>query len=157
MATLRILEIIAKHEGFRTKPYLCPANKWTIGHGLTYYPDTGRKVKPTDPPITKARSFELVTMVVDETVQFIRSLTPGVDLNQNQIDALVSFIFNIGRDAFKTSTILKKIKIDPDDATIRNEFQKWNKVTVVENGVKKKVVNHGLAVRRKEEANLYFL
>lgn len=156
MATTRVLEIIAKHEGFRANPYLCPAKKWTVGHGLTYYPDTGFKVRPTDKPITKARSLELVAIIVDQTVDLIRKLTPGVDLEQNQLDALVSFIFNIGMKNFKTSTILRKVKLDPNDDSIRLEFMRWNKVTVVENGKTKKVVSNGLSKRRKEEADLYF-
>lgn len=156
MATERVLQIIAKHEGFRSKPYLCPANKWTIGHGLTYYPDTGFKVRQTDKPITKERSFELVSIIVDQTIDLIRNMTPGVDLEQNQIDALVSFIFNIGIKNFQSSTLLKKVKLDPNDDSIRIEFMKWNKVTVVENGVTKKVVSNGLSKRRKEEADLYF-
>ena len=37
-------------EGYRAKPYLCPANVATIGYGSTYYADK-RKVTLEDPPM----------------------------------------------------------------------------------------------------------
>jgi len=36
-------ELCRRFEGYRAKPYLCPANVATIGYGSTYYAD-GRKV-----------------------------------------------------------------------------------------------------------------
>ena len=29
--------LVKKYEGFRSKPYKCPANVWTIGYGSTFY------------------------------------------------------------------------------------------------------------------------
>jgi lysozyme len=46
------------------------------------------------------------------------------------------------------STLLKKARIDVNDATIRDEFARWNKAGG-------KVLN-GLVLRRKCEADLYF-
>jgi len=72
----------------------------------------------------------------------------NLNINQNQFDALVSFVFNLGVGNFARSTLLRKIKSNPDDPTIRKEFERW----VYAGG---KVLN-GLVRRRKEEANLYF-
>ena len=51
-----------------------------------------------------------------------------IKLNQNQFDALVSFVFNIGGDAFKKSTLLKRLnsKEDPNNVA-KEELPRWNK------------------------------
>jgi lysozyme len=67
-------------------------------------------------------------------------------------DALVSFTYNEGVGALETSTLLKKVRLNPHDPSIREEFMKWNKITV--DG--KKVVCQDLVERRRREANLYF-
>jgi hypothetical protein len=51
--------------------------------------------------------------------------TPSPDVNQVQFEALVSFTYNVGTSAFHTSTLLKKVKANPNDPTIRDEFMKW--------------------------------
>jgi lysozyme len=73
-------------------------------------------------------------------------------INQNQFDALVSFVFNVGVGNFRNSTLLKKAKANAGDVTIRAEFARWNKACV--NGALKELP--GLTRRRKEEADLYF-
>ena len=73
-------------------------------------------------------------------------------INQNQFDALMSFIYNIGISAFLNSTLFKKALANQNDETIRNEFMRWNKAKV--NG--KMVVLKGLNNRRIAESNLYF-
>ena len=67
-----------------------------------------------------------------------------VPLTQNQYDALVSFIFNVGCNAFLNSTLLKKMRNNNYDA---NEILKWNKC--------KGKVSKGLTERRKREMRLF--
>ena len=69
-----------------------------------------------------------------------------------QFDALVSFAFNVGIGALENSTLLKRVRLNPSDPTIKDAFMLWNKVTI--GG--KKVVNDGLITRRKNEYKLYF-
>jgi len=140
------LELIKKYEGFKAKAYLCPAKVITIGYGSTYYED-GTKVKLTDSPITQERATELLMALL---VPFERAVDSYcVDtINQNQFDALCSFVYNCGSNALKTSTLLKKVNKNPNDPTIKDEFLKWNK-----GGGK---VLSGLTKRRIEEAQLYF-
>lgn len=49
-----------------------------------------------------------------------------VPLNQNQFDALVSLVFNIGSGNFASSTLLRKLNAG-DYAGAANEFPRWNK------------------------------
>ena len=72
----------------------------------------------------------------------------NLNINQNQFDALVSFVFNLGVGNFSRSTLLRRIKAYPNDITIRREFARW-----VYAGGK---ILPGLVTRRKEEADLYF-
>ena len=70
------------------------------------------------------------------------------NLRQCQFDALVSFVFNVGGENFRKSTLLKKIKANPDDNSIMDEFLRW----VYAKGV----VLPGLQKRRLAEMRLYF-
>ena len=69
-------------------------------------------------------------------------------LRQCQWDAIVSFVFNVGIGNFKASTLLAKIRINPDDNSIIDEFLRW----VYANGK----VMKGLQKRRLAEMKLYF-
>lgn len=140
------LELIKKYEGFFAKPYLCPAGVPTIGYGTTYYPN-GHKVTLQDKPISEQTASAIL---MDTLVTYERSVDSYTrdDINQNQFDALVSFCYNLGGYNLKRSTLLKKVNKNPDDPTIKDEFNKW----VRAGGRKLK----GLVRRRAEEADLYF-
>jgi lysozyme len=140
------LDIIKKYEGFSSKPYLCPSKVITIGYGSTYYED-GSKVKLTDSPITQERATELLEALL---VSFERAVDSYcIDtLNQNQFDSLVSFAYNCGVGNLKSSTLLRKVNVNPNNPTIKDEFLKWTK------GGGKTL--SGLVRRRTEEAQLYF-
>ena len=73
-----------------------------------------------------------------------------VPLEQEQFDALVHFLFNVGTGAFRKSTLLKKVNAGDFDA-VPAEFRKWNIVTV---GGKKQV-SRGLANRREIECSMW--
>lgn len=143
------IELIKRHEGFRAKAYMCPAGVWTIGYGHT------RGVKSGD-VIDKAQGERFLIQDVQIAEREVNS--HGLAFNQNQFDALVSFVFNIGvgRDkdhprgpaGFKGSTLLRKLKVNTNDPTISYEFSRWK-----HGGGK---VLPGLVKRRKEEAELYF-
>lgn len=72
----------------------------------------------------------------------------NLSLRQCQWDAIVSFVFNVGIGNFKASTLLAKIRINPDDNSIIDEFIRW----VYANGK----VMRGLQKRRLTEMKLYF-
>ncbi len=139
------LAFLAKEEGLVLKPYLDSVKIPTIGIGSTYYED-GRRVKMTDPTITKARAIELFHNVLDSYEKTVWSITRD-DLNQNQFDALVSLCFNIGVNGFKGATVVKRVNADPKDKSIAAAFEMWHRA-----GTKANL----LLARRKREAKLYF-
>ena len=139
------LQLITAHEGFRSKPYLCPAGVPTIGYGSTFYPD-GCKVTLQDKPVTEAEATDIMRNVVAKVKEpMVHKLGK---LNQNQCDAMVSFVYNVKLGQFNTSTIRRKILANPSDPSIADEFPRWKY-----GGGK---VLPGLVKRRKEEAKLYF-
>lgn len=126
-------------EGLQLKAYLCPAGVWTVGYG-----HTGREVTPGG-VITQAKAdafFELDVLSVEGQVDAL-----ALDLSQYQYDAVVSFCFNVGIGKFKQSTLYKKMKKDPYDASIPAEFKRW-----IYGGGK---VLPGLVTRRDWEAKRY--
>lgn len=136
------IEMIRGFEGLRLKAYRCAAGVWTIGYGHT------RGVAPGD-VITKAEAEKMLAsdLLIPEA-----EVSRCGSLRQNQFDALVSFVFNAGYAAFRSSTLKKMVMNNPDDKAIYNEIMKWKYITV--NGVKK--VLPGLEKRRIKEAEMYF-
>lgn len=144
------VDFIKQWEGFRAKAYLDVAGIPTIGFGTIQYPD-GRKVKLGE-IVTKGDAYECLEHEVKLKSSAVVEATKGLDLSQNQFDALVSFAYNVGSGALRSSTLLKKVKANPNDPSIRAEFLKWNKARVKG----KLVAVDGLTNRRLSEANLYF-
>lgn len=145
-ASQKGLDLIKRFEGFRSKPYLCPAGVPTIGYGSTYY-QNGVKVKLTDPAISEEAAEQLLKVNLVHYERGVDSMTKD-HINQTQFDALVSFAYNVGLVNYKNSTLLKRVNADPNDPDIEKQFMRW-----VRAGGK---VIKGLIVRRNAEAALYF-
>lgn len=139
------LEFIVQEEGLRLSPYLDSVGIATVGVGMTYYPPD-KKVKITDPPITKEEALRMFRFVLKTYEKAVWSLTVDT-INQNKFDSLVSITYNIGVNAFKSSTLLKRVNTNHNDPSIREAFYMW------QNAGKLKGVLLG---RRKREANLFF-
>jgi lysozyme len=137
------LQLIREFEGLRLEAYRCPANVLTIGIGHTKTVYEGMK-------ITIAQALRLLREDLIIPERFLNK--SALRLNQNQFDALVSFIFNIGLAKFKESTLYRKALVCADDPSIHNEFLRWNKARV--NGVLRELP--GLTRRRQAEAKMYF-
>lgn len=138
-ASIDAYELIKQFEGLRLEAYLCPAGIWTIGYGHT------SGVSPNS-FITIQEADEYLHRDVATIEMQLNKL--NLSLRQCQWDAIVSFVFNVGIGNFKASTLLAKIRINPDDNSIMDEFLRW----VYANG---KVIR-GLQKRRLTEMKLYF-
>lgn len=131
-------DIIKSFESLRTDSYICPAGKWTIGWGHTKGVKMGQH-------ITKQQAED---MLVEDIAPIERMLNAvGINFRQEQFDALVSWIFNLGMGNFSKSTMLKRIVEGADDEKITDEMVKW-----VFAGKQRLP---GLARRRVAEANLF--
>ena len=133
------IALIKEFEGLRLKAYKCPGGVWTIGYGHT------AGVKP-GMVITEAQAGEYLKADLIAFERYLNGL--GLALNQNQFDALVSFIYNVGTGNFSSSTLLRKVRANPQDNSIMDEFLRW----VYSKGR----VLPGLQRRRLDEMKLYF-
>lgn len=138
------LDLIKQFESFRAAPYLCSAGVPTIGYGTTVYPN-GIKVKLSDQKITQQLAETFLQHHVNAIEKDVSRLVK-VTLSQNQFDALMSFVYNVGLGAFRDSTLLKLLNAGDIDGASK-QFERWNKA----NG---KIVD-GLTNRRNAEKALF--
>ncbi|MGL4561919.1 MAG: lysozyme [Brevinema sp.] len=139
----RGLDLIKKWESFVPYSYKCPANINTIGYGHVI-------LKNETFPNTISKEFAEELLIKDCKIFEQEILRHHLILNQHQFDALVSFVFNIGGEAFAKSTLLKHLK-ENKYLEASKEFARWNKTTI--NG--KKVTLKGLTDRRLDEMRLF--
>lgn len=137
--------LIKRYEGLRTTAYLCPAGVYTLGYGHTKGVGKGQTC-------TQAQAEIMLEQDVGEIeVNIVRALNAGeVEVTQSQFDALVSFVFNIGFNAFLGSTLLRRLE-HGDIAGAADEFLRWNKAKVAGSYV----VLAGLSKRRQAERALF--
>lgn len=137
------IDLIKSFEGCYLKAYKCPAGVWTIGWGTTE-PING--IKPHEGMVITQKQAD--NLLIKNLNAYENAVNKYVtySINQNQFDALVSFAYNCGNGALKTSTLLKKLNAG-DVLGAADEFLRWNK----SNG---KVLN-GLTRRRKAERKLF--
>ena len=148
------IDLIKRYEGLVTHAYLCPANKLTVGYG-----HCGEDVKQ-GMVITEGEAEQLLKKDLKKFESKLNYCLENdhVILNQNQFDACISFIFNLGFSAFIFSTLYKKLKIK-DYAGASAEFTKWVHITKTDplTGERFKVKLKGLETRRKAEQELFNL
>ena len=136
---IRDVELIKESEGLRLEAYLpTPNDVYTIGYGHTKTAEKGMVITLAGAEALLLHDLAWVETAIDTYVQ--------VPLNQNQYDALASFIYNIGGTAFRKSTLLKLLNASDYDGAA-NQFPRWNKQ-------KGKVLN-GLTTRRQKEKTLF--
>lgn len=138
MVSQRGIKFIAQKEGFSATPYP-DAGGYSIGYGHFILP--GERFTS----ITKAQAEALLTADVMKANDAIARLVK-VPLTQNQHDALVSFIYNVGVGNFSGSTLLKKLNAR-DFVGAANEFGRWNK--------SRGTVLPALVMRREDEREVF--
>ena len=133
------VSLIKSFEGLRLESYQDSGGVWTIGYGHTG-PDVGAGQR-----ITAARAEELLRDDVAHAEATVNAMVTA-PITQNQYDALVSLVFNIGSGNFSRSQLLAKLNAG-DAAGAAAEFSEW--ITA------KGVALGGLVARRAQEANLF--
>jgi lysozyme len=126
-------------EGCKLTAYQDSVGVWTIGYGHTG-PDVHKGLR-----ITQNQATALLLKDVQSAADCVNKLVT-VQLTQDEFDALVDFVFNVGSGNFANSTLLKLLNAGDFNGAV-NEFQKWDKAGGV--------VLPGLLKRRLAEANLF--
>ena len=135
-----LLKVLEEGKGFSSKSYICSAGKRTIGYGHVILPDDN-----IIEPITEDQAEDILEKDVTVAENAINKYVK-IPLTQNQFDALVCFVFNVGRTNFKTSTLLKFINEQLWDK-IPKQFMRWV--------YHDKTLIKGLENRRKIEVRLW--
>jgi len=133
------LPLVKRWEGCQLTAYLCPAGVWTVGYGSTG-PDVRAGVVWTQEQAEKRLGDDLRRFGARVDALVLVALDAG------QMAACASLAYNIGVDAFRKSTLLRKLNAG-DYAGAAMEFDKW-----VRGGGR---VLPGLVNRRAEERRLF--
>ena len=132
------LAFIKQWEGLRLDAYKCSASVWTIGYGHTATAKQGMKISQVEAERLLYQDLALFEAEVSRAVD--------VKLSDNQFAALVSWTYNVGAQAMRTSTLVRKLN-QGNYAAVPGELARWNKVDGR--------VNKGLSNRRAAEAGLW--
>ncbi|MFZ4504613.1 MAG: lysozyme, partial [Methylovulum sp.] len=137
------------------QPKMCPAGIWTVGYGRALRSkSTNAFLKGASgkaealakyPALTLAQAEEMLAFDLTAFEDKVKALVK-VDVNDNQLGALVSFAYNVGAGNLASSTLLKKLNAK-DYAGASVEFLKWDKA-----GGK---ILKGLTLRRTAEMSLF--
>lgn len=118
-------------------PYLCPAGHWTIGWG--------HLCSKAHPPTTERVCTLYLYSDVIKTLNQVLAVSPKLIDTPNSLVAIVSFTFNLGIGAYRSSTLRRKVDAQDWEAA-RKQIKRWV------HGDGKKLP--GLVIRRDAEANL---
>lgn len=121
----------------RLRAYKCVAGVWTIGWGHTSGVKAGMS-------ISVGQAEELLRADVESVFRRLRLNRFGT----NRRAALASFAFNVGVGAMERSTLWRKVRANPADASIADEFRRWKYA-----GGK---AQPSLLRRREKELEVYF-
>jgi GH24 family phage-related lysozyme (muramidase) len=158
------IDLMHHFEGYRNKPYLCPANIWTIGFGRVLYQEQIRlpmvrkegytglirsdyQLKGEDNRVwSKEELVDLFKVDINSFERGVLRLSPNLVSHQSKFDAVVSFAYNAGLGNYQRSTI--RMKVNREDWTGASEaFMSWTKAGGKEVS--------GLVKRRKAEVALF--
>lgn len=113
------LLLIKSFEGLRLHAYRDAVGIWTIGYGTT------RGVRPG----MQISEAEAEKFLQQDLTRFEQSINEAVEvpINDNQFSALVSFTYNVGSGAFRSSTLLRLLNQRQDVRAVADQFPRWNR------------------------------
>lgn len=137
----RGIALIKEFEGFRSHAYKDPVGIWTIGYGET------RGVRPGQVVSEKEASRQLRSRVNNDYFPTIRALPVFDSLKQNQVDALTSFVYNVGPGGVAPGTGVGRALRAKEFRLAADRLLDWNR------GGGRELP--GLTRRRKAERELF--
>lgn len=164
-------DFIRNQEQLKMTAYKDSVGKWTILWGFTINPFTGVAIKEGDsvPDMTTAEQW-WVKLISDWEVSVTNTLRVPINistLSQNSFNACVSLAWNIGKEAFASSTLAKYINNTVHVTSI--QIQDANTYAAVQQYIKSGIAywflvwhmadgepSADLITRRKAEIKLYF-
>ncbi|MGI9100417.1 MAG: lysozyme [Solirubrobacteraceae bacterium] len=116
------VELVKSFEGFRSAPYTDAVGVWTIGYGHT------AGVGPRSRPLTEPEAAALLERDLDQSYfPAVKKLPTFAAMAQHQVDALTSFVYNLGPGAIAADTGIGKALRSMQWVTAADEMLKWDK------------------------------
>lgn len=141
LVSIKGIELLKKFEGCSLKAYQDIKGVWTIGYG-----HTGTDIK-SGLVIDQKNADDLFLADIGKFEIIVQDLAFDPPLKQNQFDALVCLAYNIGKEAFLNSSLLKLIKENADIESIKKDWLEWDYAG--------HIPEPALENRRNDEFNLY--
>lgn len=110
--------IIRRFEGFRSKPYLCPAGVWTIGFGST------KNVTASHAPVSLQQAEVMMRLDALEAHQTVLKISPVLQSHPLVACAIADFVYNLGAGRYRASTLRRKVDGEDWQGT-REQLSKW--------------------------------
>ena len=136
------IRLIKQFEGLSLDAYLDGGGVWTIGWGHTQEVKPGMEITRKQAEDFLDKDLKLHQLAVESYVK--------IPMEKRELEALTSFCFNIGRNAFRTSTlveILNNANTYADHIRAAAEMSRW----IFDNGN----LVYGLLRRRQAEQRLF--
>ena len=141
-ATEVAADLCRHFEGFRNKPYICPAGYPTIGYGTVFKPN-GTRVTMDDSPITKQIAEDwLIQELRNNYLAGVLKASPKLVVYPEIWGAMGDFAYNLGVARYRASTLRKRIDAE-DWEGAKDQLMRWTKASGKE--------LPGLVRRRKAE------
>ena len=140
----KLFNLVGGLEGF-TPVAAWDFKQYSIGYGSGYNWDLKRPVQKND-VIDKATARRWLLLEAEQYFNYVKSLIK-VPVTDNQLLALSSFTYNVGKGAFKDSTLLELLNSGADKNTVAKQFDRW-----INSGGKP---SDGLIIRRNAEKKLF--
>jgi len=135
----QLLDLVKEFEGCKLEAYQDQVGKWTVGYG-----STGPGINEDTVWTQEQADTRLIVSLERFQAQIIKNTEMA--LGDNQLDALTSFVYNLGLGSYLKSTLKKKIE-DKEFVEAADEFLKWDRVGGE--------VSPGILRRRKAERQLF--
>ncbi|MEM9087206.1 MAG: lysozyme [Cyanobacteria bacterium P01_F01_bin.53] len=113
------LLLIKSFEGLRLQAYRDAVGIWTIGYGTTRGVRSGMRISEAEAEKFLQQDLNRFEKAINDAVK--------VPINDNQFSALVSFTYNVGSGAFRSSTLLRLLNQRQSLHTTAEQFPRWNR------------------------------
>ena len=134
-----LYDLVKQFEGCKLTAYKCPAGIWTCGWGSTG-PDINERTVWTQEQADNRMRYDC-----QKFIDGVLKISPILKDHPKRLAAIADFAYNLGLDAYKNSTLRKRVNAGQWVMVI-SEIKRWNK----DNGK----VLLGLIRRREAEAAL---
>lgn len=143
------LALIQELEGFQAEPKQLPTGGWVVGYSHVRVTEPGEAVNENE-------AREMLTLDIAHYENLVNALVTQ-PLTQTQFDALVSFAFSVGAEAFGKSQVLRRVNVG-DYVSAACAMDAWRKsdvggeLVIVDSLVRRRTAEKALFLKELPQA-----